>query len=282
MSVGRVNTSGASDTTNYLLGRGRLEVGTLVAGIPEEWRDLGHVGEFSLTVDKEELEHFSSRAGLKTRDLYLIISQSVGGSFQMDELSAQNMAMFLSGGTLTPVNPAVGGITEYLAVTSLSGLGVHVDIRDSNGTPARDIDSSKVTVVHDKAGGNDTLVLNTDYTVDTVNGRIFLLPTGVTASAGHTIHITLAADAGAVATLDTVEGLTTSATAYAMKFIGINPADDDAEFILEFHQVRFSADGDLALIGDELTSQPLTFKAEKNESWPDASSQVVTLRTHAQ
>ena len=280
MSVGIIGTSGASDTTNYLMGRGKLHIAGLVAGVAEEWRDLGHVGEFTVNIEKEELEHFSSRAGLKVRDLYAIISQAAGGSFQMDELSAQNMAIFMSGASASEVNPAVLGITEYLAVTAVSGKGVWIDIKGATGIPARDLTATDVTVTHDKATANDTLVLNVDYTVDIKNGRIFLLPAGVVVLATKTIHITLAAKALAIATVDAVRGLTSSATAYALKFVGVNPLDADKEFSLDFHQVRFSADGDLALISDEMTSMPLSFAAEVNESWLDPDSQTVTLRTH--
>lgn len=286
MSVGRKNSTGVADTTNYNLGRGRAYIALLTSsGLPEEYRDVGNVPNLALNLDVEELEHFSSRAGLKTLDARVIVQQTIGGTITMDELSAQNFAQFLAA-TMddTIANPAVAGIGEYLAMTSArASEGYWLDIRDpSTGLPARDIQAASVTLVHDKAGANDTLVLNTDYSVDEVNGMIFVLSTGVTIVDTKTLHVTLAADAGATATLDQVQALQASANTYALKFIGVNPLDSDKEMEWEFHKVRFSADGDLNLISDEFSQLGIAFAAEKNENWPDTSSQTVTLSNHAQ
>jgi len=286
MSVGRKNSTGVADTTSYNLGRGRAYIAQLNdSGLPEDYRDVGNVPNLALNLDVEELEHYSSRAGLKTLDARVIVQQTIGGTLTMDEFSAQNLAQFLAATVDdTVVNPAVAGITEYLAMSSArAGEGYWLDIRNpTTGLPARDIQAANVTVVHDKAGANDTLVLNTDYTVDEVNGMIFILSTGVTIVNGKTLHVTLTADGGATATLDQVQALQASANTYALKFIGVNPLDSDKEMEWEFHKVRFSADGDLSLISDEYGQLAVSFAAEVNEQWPDSSSQVVTLSNHAQ
>lgn len=283
MSVGKLNAAGTPSTTNYDLGRGQLSIALLgSSGLPEIWRDLGNVPNFAFTVEAETLEHFSSRSGLSTRDLNIVTRLTAGGSVVLEELSAENLALFLSGETASVTNPAVAGISQYQATASLV-KGRYYDIYDtSTGFPARDItEVGDVTVVHDLAGANDTLVEGTDYTVDLVNGRVFLLNSGSTAVEGNTLHITLTADAAPTATIDTTKGLTQSSQTFALKFISENPVDGDKQIVVQFHKVRFQSDGELALItADELASAPLSFSAEANEDWPDSTSQTVTISAH--
>jgi hypothetical protein len=282
MSVGLINDLGTPNTEAYNLGRGRVYIAPLVSGLPEEYRDVGNAPAFALNMEVEELLHQSSRAGVKTTDARVVVSQDIGFTLTLDELSAQNMALFFAAATAEVVNPAVAGITEYLAVASLTEVGgVWIDIHD-NGIPARDIDAADVTVVHDKAGANDTLVITTDYTVDEINGRIFLVAPAPTVLAGKTIHITLAAKALAESPLSQTQGLEASSQTFALKFIGVNPMDADSEMHVELHKVRFSAEGDFGLISDEVTQMQVSGTAEVNETWPDTNSQTLSIWMHDQ
>lgn len=284
MSVGLKNTTGTPDSTQYNLGRGRVYIAPLVSGLPYEYRDVGNAPAFALNVDVEELLHQSSREGVKTTDARIVISQDVGFTLTLDELSAQNMALFFAATTAIAVNPAVAGIAEYLAIPALVETGgFWLDIRSAAGIPARDItEEGDITVVHDKLGTNDTLVYNTDYTVDLVNGRIFFLSTGATTVATKTIHVTLAADAAPEADIHQTRALEASSLTYALKFIGVNPQDADSEMAVELHKVRFSAEGDFGLISDEITQMQVNGTAEKNTSWVDSLSQVLTINMHDQ
>lgn len=282
MSVGLINAAGVPNTEAYNLGRGRVYIAPLVSGLPEEYRDVGNAPAFALNMEVEELLHQSSRAGVKTTDARVVVSQDIGFTLTLDELSAQNMALFFAAVTAEVTNPAVAGIGEYLAVASLTKVGgVWIDIHDS-GVPARDITAADVTVVHDKAVANDTLVLTTDYTVDEVNGRIFLVYPAVTVLSGKTIHITLAAKGAASDPLSQTQGLEASSLTYALKFIGVNPMDADSEMHVELPKVRFSAEGDFGLISDEVTQMQVSGVAEKNENWPDSNSQTLSIWMHDQ
>jgi hypothetical protein len=278
MSVGQKNTTGKPDTSMYNLGRGRVYIAALnSSGLPEEYRDVGNVPGFSLGIEEEELLHQSSREGLKKTDARVTISKDVTFSLTMDELSSQNLALFFAGTTSQTANPAVAGITEYEAINAWSGEGTWFQIKDSSGTPARDIASANVTVVSDKAATNVTLVLNTDYEVDEKNGRIFLIP-GSSAVVSSTIHVTLAADAGAQATVDVMAALAASSQQYALTFIGVNPTDNDEEMHIELHKIRFSAEGDFALSGDDWTQMQVNGTAEENTAWPGASKTLTITK----
>lgn len=285
MAVGVSNAAGTTQTADYNLGRGIIRIAELDSstGLPVEYRDLGNAPSFALSVDIEELVHQSSRTGLRTVDKRLTISQTVNFNFVLEELSAENLALFFSGETNSATNPAVAGISEYQATASLVKGRWYSIYHQTTGVRALNIDEADVTVVHDKAGGNDTLVLGTDYTVDEKMGMVFILNSSSTAVAGNTLHITLAANGGAAANVSQTRGATRSQVDYALKFIGVNPADNDQEFEVELHSVQVSPDGDFSLISEsDLTQMPFSGTAQQNENWLDANSKTMTISSYDQ
>ena len=282
MAVGVSNNTGTTQTADYNLGRGIIFISPLdsTSGLPVDYRDLGNAPSFSLSIDVEELIHQSSRAGLRTVDKRLVISQTVNFSFVLEELSAENLALFFSGAAVSSTNPAIAGITAY-DFTDSAVLGRWYSIyNQTTGERALDIDTATVTVTRDPSGTPVVLVLGTDYTVDIEMGMIFTLPSSVTLIPGDTLELVLAADAGAAVTTQT-RGLTTSGVDYALKFIGENPADNDQRFEVELHSVQVNADGDFSLISEsDLTQMPFTGTAQQNQSWLDSNSKTMTLTSY--
>tara|TARA_R110002096_G_scaffold77443_2_gene182353 strand:- start:1651 stop:2505 length:855 start_codon:yes stop_codon:yes gene_type:complete len=281
MAVGVSNNTGTTQTADYNLGRGIIFISPLdtTTGLPVDYRDLGNAPSFSLSIDVEELVHQSSRGGLRTVDKRLVISQTVNFSFVLEELSAENLALFFSGATVASTNPAIAGITAYNFTTS-AVLGRWYSIyNQTTGARALDIDSTNVAVTEDPAGTPVVMTLNTDYTVDAEMGMIFIMPGG-TIVAGDTLQLVLTADAGAAVTTQT-RGLTSSGVDYAMKFVGENPADNDQRFEVELHSVQVNADGDFSLISEsDLTQMPFTGTAQQNASWLDSNSKTMTLTSY--
>lgn len=278
-----LNTTGQANTNDYELGRGRLYVAELVNGLPGDagWRDMGNAPEFNLSVDVETLKHQSSRQGLRFTDKEVITLQELNLSFQLDEVSFQNLALFLSG-TTTPAsaytNPAVAGFAQTVFVTSAPDYSViggrWYDIQSAAGVRAYDVASANVAVHTDTGGLNTLLVEGTDYDLDEKQGRIF-----IRAGAGITptqdVAVTLTADAGAVSP-DQVSALTQSNPRVALKFISENPANNDKQKEYVFHQVQLKPEGDFPLIGDEWTTMGYTATAESN-----VNGETLTVRDHA-
>lgn len=286
MAVGVLNTAGTSQPADYNLGRGIIYVAELdtTTGLPKDYRDVGNVPDFSLSIDVEELIHRSSREGLATVDKRLVVSQDVNFSFTLEELSADNMALFFSGSTNQATNPAVAGITQYqLTDSAVKGRWYSI-YHQTTGIRAMNLtDAADITIVHDLATLNETLVLNTDYTVDLKMGMVFIMSTSATVDAGKTLHLTLAADAAPVATVSQIRGVSRSNVDYALKFVGENPADGDQNFEIELHSVQMSADGDFALISEsDLTNMPVSGTAQKNTNWLDSNSQTMTITAYDQ
>lgn len=79
---------------HYIIGKG------IVYFKPEGesvYIDLGNVPEFEFTPTIETLEHFSSREGVKTKDLTVVLQKSGTLRLVMEEWNANNLSMAVLG-----------------------------------------------------------------------------------------------------------------------------------------------------------------------------------------
>ena len=84
-----------------------------------DYRDLGNVTSFAITPENETLEHFSSREGIKKRDVLIVIQQKATVKINMEEFTSKNIALMLYG---TVDEDAVGGPEiEIFGTTSVTG-----------------------------------------------------------------------------------------------------------------------------------------------------------------
>ena len=101
-------------TENYVFGRGVCYFAPFDANNrPLGERDLGNVPGLTLTVTTEKTEHFSSRTGLKKKDLDITISVAFNSKATIEDISAENLALFLAGSSAT-VTQASGAVTLSL------------------------------------------------------------------------------------------------------------------------------------------------------------------------
>lgn len=278
------NLTGQPNTDDYNLGRGILYFALLdIAGKPGAWRDLGNAPSFTITQEAETLEHQSSREGLKVTDKEVVISQAVTCAFTLDEVNSENLALLFSGAQAAHTNVAIAGFTEFAMVPNGAGtlqLGRWYDLVNSSGERAYDVLAADLTV-KTNITSPATMVLGTDYLLDSEMGRIFIIHTSSLAATAIAdskgLLVTLTARAGA-RTVEEVRGLTQVSVKGALKFISSNPANDGQKAEYTFHQVTLKADGDISLIGDDWTTMPFTCKAERNAA-ADADSPYMTYRS---
>ena len=265
-----INTSGVPSSSEYLIGRGILYAAELNAdGTPKSFKDLGNVPEMSLTVDSEQYEHFSSREGLRTRDLTVTIEQTADISFVMENVKDfDNLKLFFSGESSTYTNPAVAGWTGATLITddNIVANAWYVLV-DGSGNPVFQIDKSNLTIETTNATPV-TLVEGTDYTVDEISGQIFIkdtavVQTAITNNEGLTTDYTADASAGAVSLL---EALTKTSVTVALRFVS-EDANTQRKIVYDMHKVTLAADGDYNLISDEATQAPMTGSIEKSEAY---------------
>jgi hypothetical protein len=88
----------APSTLNYYLGKGILKFDRFDAdGLPTGLFDLGNAPAFSILPVVEKLAHYSSRGGVREKDLEVVTLVGATVKFTLDEMSAKNLAMAMLG-----------------------------------------------------------------------------------------------------------------------------------------------------------------------------------------
>jgi hypothetical protein len=109
-------TLNSPSTGNYQVGKG---VVSFKQDGDTEYRDLGNVSALSISADIETLDHFSSRAGVKSKDLSIILSKGGTLNMTMDEVTARNLALMVAG---VVDEEAIGGPTiEIFGQNAING-----------------------------------------------------------------------------------------------------------------------------------------------------------------
>ena len=82
-------------TDNYAIGKGILSIGDVAAS--PSFVEVGNCPTISLELTEERLEHFSSRGGLKNRDLYPLVKVQYTLTIETDEMTKENILLFCKG-----------------------------------------------------------------------------------------------------------------------------------------------------------------------------------------
>lgn len=279
-----VNLTGLPQSSDIVLGRGALFFALLDSTTrkPLGFRHLGNATAFALNVESETLEHFSSRAGVKTIDREIVLSQKCGVTLTLDEINFQNVALFLSGtATAGAANAARSASVTDRLITADAYKSFSYELTNASGDRLYDLGTTGLTVKSHAStlGSASTLVENTDYTVDRKWGTIHLLSTGSTHAEGNSLWFSYTS-AGTEQLIDQVDLMTQTSISGFLRFKLINAANSDKQQLLDLHSVTLKADGEMPLISDEFTTLTLTGSAERNETgYP--TSPVGRFYTHA-
>lgn len=242
---------------NYTLGRGRIFFARFVdaaAQIPEGFRYIGNTPEFSLTIDSETLDHFSSDEGIREKDDSVPLSVSRTGSFTTDNIDPDNLALFFFGEKLTLTQAAVTNGTETW-VDVLRGRHYQIGRSPTNHVGVRGITPASFAMA--LSGGGEAPVPGVDYVLDPATGMVEILAGSTKITDGADLTITYSSAASTrdrvISGAEPVEG--------AMRYIAKNPKGRDIDYI--FPYVKITPNGDYALKGDEWQSIPFNIEALK-------------------
>jgi len=102
-------TSGSSPNTgNYYVGRGIAYVQLIAPTVPVDASliDCGNVTEFTFQVKPTRLEHYSSRIGVRKKDLVVVTEVSATLTVVLEEMTARNLGMAVLGNVINTQPPA--------------------------------------------------------------------------------------------------------------------------------------------------------------------------------
>ena len=249
----------AGKDKNYTLGKGRVYFeqfaeGQTVSTGAEDY--LSQTTDFSFNVKATTLDHFDGDAGLKVLDEEVTTQIDVTGKFATDDMSMRKASLFLlaDGVTETTVTSATGATSTFAKV--VPGQFLQVGISAGQPTGARNITVTKVATV---AAPTVALVVNTDYTVDTVLGRVQMTDTttAVDADGSDGIIVTYSVTAGTREQVISKD----SQVRGALRFVSANPIGDQRDYY--FPLVNLVPDGDYALKGDDWQKMGFNFTTLK-------------------
>lgn len=227
-------------SSNYTLGKGEVHFGQFVSGtqVPRGERFFGDVRALSVTAEQENLDHFSSTRGIRTKDASVVLQLDYSGSFETENISAENLALFFLGESLTTTATATPVVGEALADVE---KGLSYQLGTSSTLPAGVRKVSSVTVKK----GATTLVAGTDYVLDATLARITILDTSVIVVNGDDLTVDYTIDASTrqrvVSKSSTIEG--------SLRYISYNPSGAQQDYFMPW--VKITPNGDFSLIGEE-------------------------------
>jgi hypothetical protein len=236
---------------NYTLGRGRVYFSRFLPGTqtPAGYEYIGNTPEFSLTIESETLDHYSSDEGIREKDDSVPLQVNRTGALTTDNVSPANIALFFFGSEEIVTTVAAASQTDTISDVR-KGRIYQIGQTASNPVGARGIDTVAVK------NGATTYVAGTDYTVNLDTGMLEILPTGaIPADTDLTITYGVRASTRPriISGSEPVEG--------AMKYIAHNPKGADFDYTLPW--VKVTPNGDYALKGDEWQTIPFNLEALK-------------------
>lgn len=283
-----------SDSNYVNLGRGCAFYSEIdpATGRPDDdgGIDLGNLTELNVSSEDETFEHFSTREGLRTRDVKLIIGRESSINFTIDQTPMELMNLYLSGkkSLIQPTNGlATGGA---YTVTSALFPGRWYEIRDANGD--RVFGATKADlVVTTTIGANPAVTLTDaqyelmeDYGLMRVranelgfgvdeNGNA--LPAQTSGLTGSTVDVTTTTPGGILPVVEQIHGLDRTLEG-AIRFIQADSRGTGRRMEFMFHKVTLSPSDSAGLISDEPISLSFEGSIEEN-TLADPDSPFVTV-----
>lgn len=196
--------------------------------------DLGNAPEFTISIETNTLDHYSSREAVRTKDQAVELEVNRSGSFTLDSITATVIALFV-GGAESSVSQASATDTTTTIATATGGRWYKMGATSGNPTGVRGI--TGVTI--------SGATLTTDYLVDGDEGRIYIVPGGG-----------LAGDTNVVVTYDVpaksiprVASSNSAVKVGALRFVSDNTVGANRNWYMPY--VKLTANGDMTMIGED-------------------------------
>lgn len=237
---------------NYTYGRGKVYLSretTFDQFSTVGERYTGNSPQMMLNIESTNLDHFGNDGGINELDASVTTQVSRTGSFSLDDISADNMAMFFLGEKATVSQTATPVVAESHPDV-LQGLFYQLGVSASNPQGVRGVGS---VVVEE---GVTTFVNGTDYEIDADTGRLYIVPGGGIAS-GTDITV----DYTPVASTRTRIISGSTPVRGRLRYVEDNPAGENRTILLPF--VEISPNGDFDLKGDAWRQMTFNIRAMK-------------------
>jgi hypothetical protein len=228
---------------NLLLGKGKVYFDRFDDGDPTGERFLGNCTSLEMSHTDELKEKYSSCSPSSPLLKSVNIRRTMEFTLVLDEFSKENVALALMGTNTVLAQGAGGPVSPHQDVVGVK-QGCFYDLGKRN------IKSVAVK----KSGGTPTYVVDEDYTVDAVSGRIYIVPAGDITD-GYDLEVTYSWDAD---TSPVIRAGVSNVIEGFLRFIG-DPACGPA-YEVQVWKVSVTRDGAIGLISDDYANFTLKGK----------------------
>jgi hypothetical protein len=237
---------------NQVLGSGRILFDRFADGSTDAsgvYRYFGNSTAFALNQSQETLDHFDADNGIKQKDLSVQLSADTGGTITLDDISAENLAMWFLGDVEQKTVVMAAGQTHNVTDVVLGSMIV----LGATGIGATPAGVGNVTAVQITSGG-DTISAVGNWDVDLSAGIVTISPDAVDITEGDDLVITYTQSATTSAYI-----ISKNKSIYGRLFFHSKNAQGKKRDGM-FPYVKLSPDGDYNLKGDDW--QTMTFSVE--------------------
>lgn len=109
---------------NYYVGRGFLSM--LIQGVDSDYKDMGNCTKFTFQVNPTRLDHYSSRIGVRRKDLTVVTQLDAKLMMTMEEATVRNMQIAVLGLGLESAADRIDLMTEPLFYAALQFTATNV------------------------------------------------------------------------------------------------------------------------------------------------------------
>lgn len=240
-------------SNNYTLGRGEIYFGRFVDGtmVPEGERYLGNTPEFSITLEPEMLDHYSSDRGIREKDDSVTLQINRTGSMTCDNIDPENLAILVMGETTTVTEAGTPVVGETVTSASKKGMWYQLGTTTNNPSGVRDVGS---VTIKDTGGSPTTFIAGTDYVLDAAMGRFQVVSAAMTGKVLVADYTPAAKSRVRVISKgDTIEG--------SLRFIAKNPKGQQFDYFMPW--VKLTPNGDFAIKAEEWQTIPFNLEILK-------------------
>ncbi len=158
----------------YTIPRGRVFFNPINLATDELLGEIymGNCPSFGVSIETEKAEHYASTSGLREKDASVVLEVKRNGQLTCDNMSGQNVSLFLSGSTGKVTQPAGSVVDEEITVIP----GRFYQLGLSALTP---VGARRVSTVVVKPGTTGAAYeAGTDFMLDAERGTLQILATG--------------------------------------------------------------------------------------------------------
>lgn len=249
----------------YVIGKGRLYFAMFGQGSKTSVtgeRYLGNSPELTMTREQETLDHIDADEGLNVKDESIVISNGIAGSFSLDSIEPDNVAMWFGGYTDRSAILAGLAIVDK-DFTAVKGRSFQIGATADHPSGARKINNVLVSIVTPGATPEDPVVvtpiatLDGNVDIDLERGRLYIESDAPDIDNGDVLRVTYDQEATTrtivIAKGDQIRG--------QLRFESTNPVGSRSDYFWPY--VTITANGDYALKGDEWQTMSFNYEVLK-------------------